>query len=289
MAEDITFKNKKIGEVISYLEKEQYRKKDLYQTKKDFVDFLIKEISSVSKDYAGFQTKTRLKNSIISGIFDFQKSKNTEENYYNQFPVKEIFSTIKNSLRRAYSKLPSKKSIQIFIFPTLQTFVRNKMSGSSGYTPSGESIHIYLFVNPVNQNKMIDAIKKTLTHEYNHAVRFQYFPNSSQMILLKTLIFEGLAESFTMEITDKHLSPWASSLTEKAAGKIFKKIKPLLESASKKTYYSVFFENKKFPLWSGYAIGYWLVKNFRKRNRNIKWTEIIRMSYLEILKRSGWK
>ncbi|PIN85853.1 MAG: hypothetical protein COV47_00090 [Candidatus Diapherotrites archaeon CG11_big_fil_rev_8_21_14_0_20_37_9] len=288
MRKNITFKNKKIGEVISYLEIGQYRKKDLYQAKKDFVDFLIKEISSVSNDCAGFQTKKRLKDSITGGIFDFQKSKDAKENYYNRFPVKDILLSIKNSLCRAYSALPSNKPVKIFLFPTLQSFVKNKMSDSSGYTPNGESIYVYLSVNPVNRKQMINAVKKTLTHEYNHAVRFQYFPNSSSMTLLETLIFEGLAENFTTEIADKNLSPWASSLTDQAAAEIFKKIKSILSSTNRKAYYSVFFENKKFPLWAGYAIGYRLVKKFRKINRDVKWLKIIQMSYTEIFERTEW-
>lgn len=289
MLKNITFKNKKIGKVISYLEEKRYQKKDLYEMKKDFVDFLMKEISLVSKDFAGFQKKTRLKNSIINGVFDFQKSKNVEENYYNQFPVKGIISAIKKSLQKAYLVLPSKKFIKIFIFPTLQTFVKNRMFGSSGYTPSKDSIHIYLSANPVSRNKMVSAVKKTLVHEYNHAVRLQHFLNLPSMTLLETLIFEGLAENFTTEMTDKKLSPWASALTEKSAREIFKKIKRLLGSNSKKTYYSVFFENKRFPLWTGYSIGYWMVKNFRQRNQNVKWPEIIRIGYQEIFKRSGWR
>jgi uncharacterized protein YjaZ len=136
---------------------------------------------------------------------------------------------------------------------------------------------------------MISAVKSTVTHEFNHAVRFQYFPNSASMTLLETLIFEGLAENFTTEVTDEKPSPWASSLNEKEAKKIFKKIKPILNSISKKVYYSVFFDNDKFPLWAGYSMGYWMIKNFRKKNRNIDWPEIIRMSYLEIFKRSTWR
>jgi len=289
MIENIIFKNKKIGEAISYLEEKSYREKDLYEAKKDFVDFLTKKISAVSKDYGGFQTKERLKNSIVNGVFGFQKSKNADENHYNQFPIKKIILAIKKSLQNAYYVLPSNKSVKIFILPTLQMFVKNKMSGSSGYTPSGDSIHIYLSIKPASYSKMIAAVKNTVVHEYNHTVRFQYFPNSSSMTLLESLIFEGLAENFTKEVAGKKLSPWASSLNEKDAREIFNKIKPILNSASRKIYYSVFFENKKFPLWAGYSIGYWMIRNFRKTNRNVNWPEIIRMSYMGIFKSSGWK
>lgn len=271
------------------MEEKQYQKKDLYKTKDKFVAFIVDKMSLVSNDYAGFQTKKRLKDSIINGVFDFRKSKNTDENYYNQFPIKKIIPAIRKSLQDAYFALPSNKSVKIFMLPTLQTFVKNKMSGSSGYTPSGDSIHIYLSANPVDSNKMAGAVKNTVTHEYNHAIRFQHFPNSPLMTLLESLIFEGLAENFTTEIADKNISPWANSLDEKVAKETFKRIKPILNSTSRKVYYSVFFENKKFPLWAGYAVGYWLVKNFRRKNRNVKWPEIIQMSYPEILKRSGWK
>ena len=50
-----------------------------------------------------------------------------------------------------------------------------------------------------------------------------------------------------------------------------------------KIYREVFFGNKEYKRWTGYSIGYRLVKEFRKKYPNISWGEIIKMRQKDIL------
>jgi uncharacterized protein YjaZ len=51
-----------------------------------------------------------------------------------------------------------------------------------------------------------------------------------------------------------------------------------------KIYREVFFGSKKYKRWTGYSIGYWLIKKFRIMNPNINWEEIIKIKPEHILK-----
>ncbi len=217
--------------------------------------------------------------------------------YFNKEKVKipesfsdeeKITETLKDALKIICPKLPSREKLEIHVFPTLSSFVKNKMRGVSGFTPSSNAIHLYIHKNLKGNRSDLQEIKNSVAHEYNHAIRFQNFPLNQFLSLRDTLINEGLAENFWMSVFNKKTSPWAKSLSYKESKKVFEEIKPLLNSTDEKLYKEVFFGSKKYPLWSGYAIGYQVVKSFLKKEENLNWIEIIKLPSEEILKRSGW-
>lgn len=234
--------------------------------------------------YAGFSSKKSLRAQLKFLIFG-KNSHKIQLKQLSKFPFRkaEILSKIANIFKKCLGQLPV-KSTWIFIFPTFDQFIKNKTGGIGAFVPWQHTILLTLHPESKRWRK---TLPNTLTHEFNHSVRFHYFPLSPNNTLLDILISEGLADNFTYQITKK-LNPWVITLSFRECKKIFSKIKKLLNSKSKKVYRSLFFEDKKYPLWAGYAVGYQIIRSFLKNNKNLKWEEVIKLRSKEILKRPNW-
>ena len=65
----------------------------------------------------------------------------------------------------------------------------------------------------------------------------------------------------------------------------------LCESFSSKDtslYQKVFFGSSKYPTWSGYAIGYYLIEKFIKNTDLVSWQSLMKKSPEEIKKAAGF-
>jgi uncharacterized protein YjaZ len=141
---------------------------------------------------------------------------------------------------------------------------------------------IHLFIDLKNYKK--NSIRQTLAHEWSHLVFYRYHLES-QYTLCTYMIMEGLAEVFREEIIGGGISPWASALNNQEAEKQLKSFsKKLLARKGMKIYHRVFLGNKKYKRWTGYSIGYWLVKKFRTMNPDLSWKEIVKTKPENILK-----
>lgn len=236
--------------------------------------------------YAGFSTKKSLRKHLKFQIFGENKKFSK-----GHFPLilineNEILRVIKNALKKSFSVLKS-DPIWIFVFPTFNPFVKKKMEGVTG--SSFWKNTILLFVYPKVKRWQTPLIY-TIAHEFTHSVELKYFPISSSTTLLDALIFEGRANNFAALILKCKPRLGARVLDKSKSKKIFKKIqqKNLLRSTSRKLYYSVFFEGKKYPFWTGYALGYQIVKSFLKKHPKMKKEKIIKLPPKEILEKSGF-
>lgn len=132
--------------------------------------------------------------------------------------------------------------------------------GIGGFTPDANTVFIAL--NPRN-SKFERSVKKelfsTLVHELHHAVRCRTIGYGST--LWNSLIFEGLADHFDMEISGrKKPPPWSRALTEKQKKIWLKRAQPILHRPhfSPQDYRVWFIGSKKsaIPRWTGYTLGY---------------------------------
>jgi len=116
-----------------------------------------------------------------------------------------------------------------------------------------------------------------------------YFPKINSMSLLDNLVFEGLADNFQkMVIKGSKVPPWSMSLSRNEAKIIFNEIIEKIQSKKESNFFELFFENKNYPLWAGYSIGYYIVDSFLKNNSNNEWKEIVKLKSVDILKKSDW-
>jgi len=280
----ITKNNRVIAHIYFYTD---YDRKTA-RTADKLLNKIMNQISFKPKVcYVGFRTKKLLRKHLDFQIFG-RKNKEGNKEPFSPFPFSErdISSVIKNTLLRCLIRLHS-KSTWIFVFPTFNLFVKKKMEGVTG--SSFWKNTILLFIHP-EAKKWQTPLANTVVHEFTHSVENKYFPISSSTTLLDSLIFEGQAENFVISIFKCKLRFGARALNKTQSKKLLRKLqkKDLLYSTSRKLYYSVFFEGKKYPLWAGYSIGYQIVKGFLKKNKNLTWEEIIKLKPNEILNRSSF-
>lgn len=135
----------------------------------------------------------------------------------------------------------------------------NKDFSVSGYTPTGNTVWIY--ADPAQKN-FANLIKiqlpRVLSHELHHAARTQG-PGFGET-LEETLVTEGLAGHFEIELFGGKPSHFYTKFSEKELEKYYLKAKQILKS--KNFSYDEWFlgaNEKKLPKHIGYALGYWLI------------------------------
>lgn len=251
---------------------------------KAFLNALVKCVRVNRKvGYAGFIYKKGLKESLT-----YRFSNADIKTYKTLSPQqkKAIRQIIIESLNKCFRKLPlPEKPLFVFIFPLLAPFDDSdkQMGFSTGFCPYKNTIHLYIAIDLYSTKDL----QRSVSHEYNHAVFFNY--HEWQQSLLKTIIFEGLAENFEEEIVKDGPPLYATALSKKRAREIFHSLKhTTLRSKSYDLYRRVFFGDGRYKKWTGYSIGYRIVKSFLQKNKNKSWQEIIRMDSKEILQDSGF-
>lgn len=263
-------KGKKLAEVYSYLDYDFS-----ISNKKEFISKLITNTKPITGyGYGGYSTKKFLASQLDRNIFG------AEYNTISELKIskEKIYKLIKNALIKCNRILPVNNLVRIFLYPTFNDFVINRMGGTTGTAPWKEIIHI--FVNPVKG--WGKHLTETLVHEYNHTVAYEYLNWDA---LINKIILEGFAEVFSEELLNK--KPFVSSAVSLSKSQsIFKQLKKYLNSRSYVLYRKVFYDDKEYPLWSGYSIGYWIVKTYKAKHRNISWVDLLSTPIKVILSKS---
>ncbi|MCL5016128.1 MAG: DUF2268 domain-containing protein, partial [Patescibacteria group bacterium] len=186
------------------------------------------------------------------------------------FDTEKTLKIIESTLKKCVNVLPPPKPINVFVFRSFNRFILEKLYGSSGFAPMKNFLFLYI----VPSSDLSAFLPMTVAHEYNHAVRFNY---AEWINLSDSLISEGLAQKFAEHIAGGH-ELMARVLTEKRALDIFKKLtSKQLSSRGSEIYNKLFFEDKEYPLWAGYSIGYHLVNLFLKANKKFTWKDITKV------------
>lgn len=120
-----------------------------------------------------------------------------------------IITRIKEGINEI-SKILAVEDVEfrVIVFP--ERTIPNK--GMSGASPNNE--HIYILLNPHHPRlyKSLDEeLIATLAHEYHHTVRRRAIGYGNN--LFDSIVSEGLAEHFTIEVT-KESPPWISPISE---------------------------------------------------------------------------
>ena len=242
------------------------------QNNVEFKKKLLQSISNSGIKYGGFNLKkylTQKINSFVntkkgSRIFTTDQSKNIQE-------------IVENSLDKAMNILENNNTVQVYLVPTLNKFLKEYMDGIQGFCASRNAIHLYIHPDCNLETALIE----TLVHEYNHTVFYIYH---TWKTVEEGLIAEGLAEHFRSEIVGGKRAKWTEVFDEKESTLWLEKIRPTLNSEAGQDYYNVFvnFDEEPYPLWTGYTIGYYLIERFRKQNK-LNWQELMQVKPNEVL------
>jgi len=241
------------------------------------IDQFILNLTPSKYGYAGFTEKKYLKEFLINQIFD--KKDDFRMIKERKIDQQQVLQIIEKTIQKCKNSIPS-EIIEIYVFPSYSSFIKNKMNRSAGYS-SWENC-ILIFIDSTCENWK-EFLPSTITHEYLHAITHHYHKWET---LLDSLIFEGLAEHFVEHI-EKKISPWANLFNFKQSQKYFEKLKDDLDSKDEQIYRSVFFGNKKYPQWTGYSIGYNIIKSFFNNYKNIRWEQLVKLKPNDILSKSN--
>ena len=247
-------------------------------SKEQYINNITRDINDTAVGYAGFSKKRNLKEFLFYQVFDNDDS--LPKTHQRKIPDKDVLKIIEKTLNTVKQILPSRQT-RIYVFSSFSTFTKQKMGGTSGYTPWKDVMLI--FIDPTTDWKK--SLSKTIAHEYIHTLSRQHHKWDT---LEDSLIFEGLAENFVQHVFKEELSPWSSALSLNDSKKYFKKIQNKLSSTDWSLYREVFFKNSNYPLWTGYAIGYHLVREYMEKQNEFSWQKLIEIKPSKITRGSNF-
>ena len=240
---------------------------DGHETTEDFSN-LVKDDEHMG--FAGFSEREHLKN-----LLDFYHVKGTDNPWID---LKDIVEIVKGCLTKCVKEVPLEE-IHIFFFPTTDSFIRDRMEGIAGDCFWKNTILI--FIHPESN---LTRLPKTIVHEYSHAYSLNHMQRKT---LSDHIVFEGLAENFVLSVIGEE-NTWSQALDRNKSMEIFRNLKEQLRSTNNSLYRNLFFGQGEYPLWSGYSIGYLLVSDYLKKNKETDWAKLMRTPVENIINESGW-
>lgn len=246
--------------------------------KKAFVQSIVDMMQrNGSINYAGYLEDDDLQRDILMKIGSFNPKNYrvlTEEEKQN------ITRKINNSIQKSYKKLLHPEiPIFVFVFPWFPNPEDRNVFGGVDAVAVHESV-MHLFIAPDAYTQR--SLTETIAHEYNHLV-FYHYQGAKKYTLLEHIFMEGLAENFREEVIGGKSAPWSEALNKKEAHKLFLSIYPLLQSKNKRVHEEVLFGSEKYKRWAGYSIGYWFIREFRKKQPAYSWQEVVQIKSEDLL------
>ncbi len=249
------------------------------KNKREFVGLLMEAMrKDGSIKYAGYLKEKDLLKDLLrhTGSVDITQ--------YNTPSIKQkqdIKKIIHTTIQKCNKKLPVPTKNFVFVFPWFPTKNDKVFKGSFGFAAYSCVFHIFISPQIFTRESLADSV----AHELNHTIfYFYHFDRYGKHSLLDDIVTEGLAENFREEVLDKKSAPWAVALTRKEAFEALESMKSLLFSKNHRIRQRILFGDTKYKRWTGYSVGYWLVKEFREKRRKFSWGKIIKTKPEDILK-----
>lgn len=183
---------------------------------------------------------------------------------------------IQSELEGLQEKYPSGKPIilELFTLDGNDEFVLDKLGGVSAYTEYNDEMCFIVYP----EEKIRSTLKSVIAHEFHHHWRIaQLEINEENETLLDRLVLEGLAEHFVrIEYSDEYLGPFKDALTEKEAKSLWDtKFKThFFDKGSLTEPFMIGNKEQGLPFWGGYSLGYYLVKWFIEKHRDLSIEEL---------------
>ncbi|MBP3041704.1 DUF2268 domain-containing protein, partial [Bacillaceae bacterium Marseille-Q3522] len=170
-----------------------------------------------------------------------------------------IWRTI-DHLYQKYRKKWNGPDIPVYIFPLAGQMRAEKKSGLS--FPD----KMFLFLTPIENIKELEAL---FIHEYHHICRMRNNKKKpADITLIDSLIMEGLAEHMVKEICGgDYLAPWVSYYSQEELEECWNAYveKNLHAKKYEKEHDRILFGERGYPPLIGYAIGYEIIKQYKKK------------------------
>lgn len=242
--------------------------------KEKFVGRLIEKIT-YDKDvgYAGYKGAGALKKVLLQYIYGHKQEKWTR---IKKEDIKEEIENVFDLCKSIFDR-----DVRVFVFPTIDSFIIEKMGGIAGFTSYERTI--LLFVHKTIRWEQV--VKETVGHELAHALTPKYYKRS---VIQDRLVFEGLAEHFREQFIGGKRSMLTTAISKREAKAILVQIKRDLQRSDYKLYCKLFYGTGKYPRWAGYAIGYHLVRSYLTKLHIKEWGQILKTPPSKIISDSDF-
>jgi uncharacterized protein YjaZ len=183
-----------------------------------------------------------------------------------------IAATIRTTIEECHAKLPHPDlPIFVYVYPWFPSDEDRAVFGGATAFTAYYTMHVLIDLSSYSE----ESLRHTLAHEWNHLVFYRYHENMRRF-MKEHIVMEGLAEVFREEVVGGKPAAWSVSFDESRVRPMIAQIGPKLMDTDMKTYRDIFFGGGGFERWTGYTIGYWLAKSFRKDNPTMSWTDILK-------------
>ena len=269
--------NKDLSQIEFYFPSGKFKDKNEIA---DSIVSLIKEKGSI--DYSGYADVDLLKQGLLGHIGNGSVEQYKEISEEQKVEIKK---TISETIEKCNEKLPVPTKNFIFVHPYLTTEDDKVFDGVMAVAVYSCVFHLFVNLNEYSKK----SIENTVAHELNHTIYYyHHYDDFNNYTLLDEILLEGLAENFREQYFDPEVSKWAGALTRDEAFNILNESKDILDSRDQKVIKEFLFGNDKYQRWTGYSVGYWLVKEFIKNNSDLSWDEIMKVDpqkFLEVVEK----
>ena len=188
----------------------------------------------------------------------------------------ELKSIAKSAVEAVKKLLPIKNVDIVFYDNPGATFNEDGLGGIGGFTPNAHIVFVSL--NPRHshfRNSLKNELFYMLVHELHHTIRWQKQVEGDT--LLEAMIFEGLADHFAMEVTERKTPTIYSNALTPEQKKIF--LKKASQEWVKPSYnHNVWFYGatpNEIPRWTGYTLGYELVEKYLRTHPKTNTSQLV--------------
>ena len=209
-------------------------------------------------------------------------------------------AVVERALAECSTRLPRPDlNSRVFLLPgdgESRVLVR-QMNGVLGFSLGAQAMMVFLW--PVEGWERWLAY--TITHEYIHLVRNLMFPRGlagGKLVYMKTqepetlldaLVAEGLADVFAMDIHQGLTPPWTDALGPKLEQQVWPRVHRRFNVSDPNEIRRVLFgDNDRIPIWTGYTIGYRIVRRYLDGKPGVQPASLVGMLASAVFEGSGY-
>ena len=172
-----------------------------------------------------------------------------------------------------------------------------QMNGVLGFSLGAQATAVFLW--PVDGWQR--WLTYTVTHEYVHLVRNLLFPRGptgSRLMYIKTqvpetlldvIVTEGIADAFATQIYPDVHPRSTEALTPEVEKRLWPKVHRRLEMSDTTELRRILYgDNDRIPPWTGYTIGYRIVKSYLKAHPGTHPASLVGLPASTIFQQSGY-
>jgi Predicted Zn-dependent protease (DUF2268) len=162
-------------------------------------------------------------------------------------------------------------------------------TGTDGFTNATGTVMVWFrATGQVSLSQAVQsALPRDLSHEADHSVRILAGPGFGTTLLAE-IITEGISSVFEEAAFPGAPNPWDRAISPGQECTLWNRAKPVLGNTGLYDLW-MFGSPGVIPHWTGFTIGYDIVKDYRNRHPQVSWSALTATSAATILAGSGYQ